>query len=434
VIAREETIVMQRAMFTLALVLVPTLAHAAWETKQLATMSVEVYTPASASPIGDGHGLLVALHGCSQTGSQLRQYGNFEAAAEDFGLVIALPTVPGGGVVAGCWNYYGAVHTRTSGHNKPILDMTAALRDDAAYDIDPAQIYLAGFSSGGGQALVVGCLAPELYAGVAISAGPSLGTSISQIAQVATTGAQAAALCQQFAGSNAADFATQLAITFTDTQDFTVAQGYAQVNADMYASVFGGGLSDSAIDVAMLPGSGPTGTGTAYADGEGERIASITSMGVGHNWPSGSGAAGPPLSYVAGAGLNLSYFAAETFTANSRRAEGEWMPGEDTGNADGSGGDDGDATGSDDAADDDDAGDDAAGSDGDDGDDDGHDDGDDDGPPSSDGVGTSGITAGQQIEPSGCQCRSDRGDRSGALPWLACVLIAIVRRRVSPRS
>ncbi len=405
---------------------VPTLAHAAWETKQLGGMSVEIYTPAGQSPIGSGRALMVGLHGCTQTAVQLRDNAGLETAADEFGMVIALPLVPNGGVIAGCWNYYGGVHTRMSGDNGHVIPMTEALRDDAAYGIDPAQIYLAGFSAGGGQALVLGCLAPDLFAGVGVAAGPSLGTSVSQIPQVSTTAEQAATLCTQLAGTHSGDFATQLAVTFTDTGDYTVAQGYAQVSADMFAIVYGGGLGTAPFDMASLPGTAPAGMGTEYDDADGGRIATMVSTsGVGHNWPAGTGTAGPPLSYVAGNGLDFASYLAEFFTANSRRAEGEWNPGDDSGGSDDgatSAGDDGSegADASDDGGSDED-GSDAAGDDS-----EGGDEGD------GDASATAGISGGGEsgpgyVEPSGCQCSADASRRWPGLAWL--VLLGALRRR-----
>jgi poly(3-hydroxybutyrate) depolymerase len=404
--------------FTLIAALsLPSSARAAWETKQIAGMSVEVYTPASQSPIGEGRALMLGLHGCAQTGANLRQYGAFEQTAEDFGMVLALPTVPGGGVIAGCWDYYGPTHDRTSGHNAPLLELTQTLRDDPSYGIDPAQVYLTGFSSGGGQALIVGCLAPELFAGLAISAGPSLGTTVAQIAQVGTTVEQTVALCQQFAGEHVGDFATQVAITFTDTQDFTVAQGYAQINADMFATLYGGDLTTGALDVATLPGTNPAGTGVRYDDAQGERIAFVTSMGVGHNWPAGSGMGGGAV-YVANTGLDLAAFAATTFTANNRRASGEWGPGDEGGDESGSGEGGGAGTGGDSAGD--------GGSSEDGGS------GESAGGNSGASTLTVGIDDDGHIEPSGCQCRADTRDRSGATAWLALAIAAMRRRPRRP--
>ena len=67
----------------------PEIASAAWETRQIAGMSVELYTPASTSPIGEGHSLMLGLHGCTQTAVQLRDYAGLESSAEDYGMVFA---------------------------------------------------------------------------------------------------------------------------------------------------------------------------------------------------------------------------------------------------------------------------------------------------------------------------------------------------------
>jgi poly(3-hydroxybutyrate) depolymerase len=400
--------------------LCPTVAHAAWETVQLEGMSVEIYTPATTSPIGSGHGLMLVLHGCAQTGAQLREYGNFETTAEDFGMVVAVPTVANGGVIAGCWDYYGPAHSRDAGDPSTIIGLAEGLRDDASRSIDPAQVYLVGFSSGGAEALIGGCLAPDVFAGVAVSAGPALGTTLNEIGSIGTTADEAAMLCTLFAATHAADFATQLAITFTDTMDFTVAQGYAQVNTDMFEALFanGGELAEAPIDVATLPGTEPTGSALAYADADGERIAFITSTGVGHNFPSGSGAMGPALSYVAGNGLNLSYFAAEMFTTNNRRVEGGFDPTGDTGGDTGSdeSGDDGGESGGESSG----AGGESSG-----GAEDGSDGGGDEEP--------GGVSAGfadDHVAPSGCQCRSAPRPTDGS-SWLALALPALLRRRRS---
>jgi poly(3-hydroxybutyrate) depolymerase len=270
---------------------------------------------------------------------------------------------------------------------------------------------------------VLGCLAPDLFAGVGVAAGPAVGTSVSQIAQVGTTAMQAAALCQQLAAGNAGDFATQLAVTFTDTTDGTVAQGYAQVSADMFATVYGGGMQTAAFDMASLPGTAPAGMGTEYDDTDGGRIATmISSSGVGHAWPAGNGTAGPPLSFVSGNGLDFAEYLAEFFTANSRRASGEWMPGADDGGSEGSASDSGSAGDSGDGGE---AASDAGSSDG--GTDGGADAGDGgEVGNASDGLEGGGTTTGH-IEPSGCQCTSDpRRDASGVL--LGIVVLALRRR------
>lgn len=414
-----------RSALVISVVFAPAVARAAWESREVAGMSVEVYTPASTSPVGEGRALMIPLHGCTQTAVQLRDNGNFEHTAEDLGVVIAIPLVPDGGVVAGCWNYYGSLHTRDNGHNGNLIGLAETLRDDASLAIDPTQMYLAGFSAGGGQALVVGCLAPELFAGVAVAAGPSLGTTVNQISSVSTTGDATAAICTQLAGAQATELATQLAITFTDTGDFTVAQGYQQVNADMFAILYGGGapLLPAPFDMVGLPGAMSAGMGNTYDDGDGPRLLSLVSTsGTGHAWPSGSGMPGLGLTFVSGTGLDFGRVVTQTFAMHSRRASGEWNP--DDGGSD-SGGEGEDGSGGSEGGDvDSGTSDDGAGDSGD-GNDAGTDDDGDDATSDS-----AGATA-DYIEPTGCQCATAPDPAHSLLPMGLVVVAGLV---VMPRS
>lgn len=316
-----------RRVFALAsvgaalLILPQTAAAGSWETRSISGMNVHIYTPDDLSPVGDGRGLMIVMHGCVQKAGDLKALGNLEVGADAFGMVIALPDVPNGGVYSGCWDYYGGVHSRESGHNDDILALTAELSADPQLEVDSDQVYITGFSSGGGQANVLGCLAPDVFAGAGIAAGPSLGTSAFQIGFVSTDAPTAAALCEGFAAAHSDDFATQLAAVFTGSLDFTVAQGYAPINAEMFAIRYGG-LSEEAgaVDVAGLVGHEPAGSGSLWSDGDGPRIAMIEATGASHAWPAGSGPGGV-TSFIEAKGVDYGYFLAEFFTLNNRRVE-----------------------------------------------------------------------------------------------------------------
>ncbi len=309
-------------------------AQAQWSSVALGGMDVEVFAPEAASPVGTGRALMLVLHGCAQRATGLRDDGNLEAAADSLGVVMALPHVPGGGVVAGCWDYYGSAHTRDSRHNGPVLAMVEALLRDPSLSIDPEQVYVVGFSSGAGEALVLGCLAPDVFAGVGVVAGPGLGTAVSQTAVVSTTPEDAQALCIQLAGQQAPALDTQVAFTFADVNDFTVSTGYNTLNAQMFGLVYAQGLDSlraESFELLRLPGIAPAGTGVTYADGRGVRIAQLDSTtGAGHAWPSGSGQVGAPLGFIDGDGLNLSMFAAEFFANNNARLRDPEPPPGDT--------------------------------------------------------------------------------------------------------
>jgi len=213
--------------------------------------------------------------------------------------------------------------------------MVDQLLVDPRLAIDSDQVYVVGFSSGGGQALVLGCVAPEVFAGVGAVAAPALGTESSEIAVVSTTAEQAASTCVQLAGENATALETQAAFSFADASDFTVSTA---VNAEMFELVYAQGLrmldADS-LDLATLPGAAPAGAGMTYADEAGVRLAQLDSTaGEGHAWPSGSGTSAGALSSVHGGGLNMSQFAAEFFATHNPRTGG-WEP--PTGGTDGPG-------------------------------------------------------------------------------------------------
>lgn len=383
-------------------------ARADWSTRTIGGTEVHLYVPSSGGTIGDGRGLLVALHGCTQQNDALKDRGNFAPAAEQYGLVIALPQVPNGGVIAGCWDYYGADHARTGRHDGFLLSLVEELLGDASLAIDERQVYVAGLSSGAGQAAIIGCLAPDVFAGVGINAGPAPGTTVSQFSVVSSTAQEASMVCDELAGSAGGAFSTQLAAVIAGTSDFVVAQGYARVLAEMYAHLYSGtgpALQESAMDVAALDGYEPAGTGSWFSDGVGRRVSLISAQGMGHAFPAGSGP-GPEISFVASEGVDWPIHLAELFTTNNRRVGQVIVPPEDAGgsvntDAGGDGGSPRDAGNRDSGG------------------------GADAGVARADG----GSASVSDDSESGCGCTSSRG--SAASPWIVLALMII---RLSFRS
>ena len=298
-------------------------AHAEWESSQMAGMSVLLYRPSSAGATGQGRALFVVLHGCAQSPETLRERADFAGAAEGHGLVVALPTVPNGGMYAGCWDFYGPDHTREGRHAGPLLAMTEQLLADGSLGIDSAQVYLTGLSSGAGEAAVVGCLAPDVYAGVGIVAGPAVGTGVTEFTTVASTAEQAMNVCRTLAGAAASHFDTQLASVVQGDLDYMVTPGYLPVNADAYASLYGQGtaLTKESADVAGLPGTDPTGERAIWSDARGPRVEMIRLTGMGHAWPGGTGN-GSEAEFVASRGLDYVAHLAAFFASANRRVGG----------------------------------------------------------------------------------------------------------------
>ena len=289
-----------------------------WMTETIAGMSVHLYTPTTEPALGDERALMISLHGCAQTSTNMRDAANWKAAADEYGMIVALPAAPNGGVYSGCWDYYDANHSRTAParHDDNLLDLAAALKTRESLNIDADQVYISGLSSGGGQAMVMGCLAPDVFAGVGINAGPTVGTTAFQIGSVASDLTKGKNTCVGFAGTHAAAFGTQLTSVVYGSNDSIVAPGYNTLNAQIAASIYGA-PTQSTFALSALAGNNTSGSGTLYSDAEGPRVSLIQNTGLGHNWPAGAGAGG---TYISAQSIDYPAYVTEFFFDNNRRA------------------------------------------------------------------------------------------------------------------
>ncbi len=308
-------------------------SFAGWSNETLGGTNTRVYTPSTASSIGSQRGLMVVLHGCGQANS-VYQNANLEDAAENWGMVIALPQGNNlGGATGDCWQYWsnsGQAYSRTTGDYKVVMDLTKEIRDDASYNVDPDQVYVAGLSSGAAFANTIACLAPDLYAGMGIAAGPSIGTTDGG-ALYSFESADVAGRCVGYAGSYGSFLDTQIASFVHGDADYTVKQEYLDQNVDGFADIYGVSVTSAATNITV---DGKSITETIYGNG---RIVRHKMAGVGHEWPGGAGASG---SYITANSANYGNMLAEYFVNNNLRAEGG-TGGGDTGGGDTGGGDTG---------------------------------------------------------------------------------------------
>jgi poly(3-hydroxybutyrate) depolymerase len=275
----------------LSLVSIPLISHSgSWTTENIAGMPVHIYTPTSTPLLNNKRALMVTTGGCGQqaaTNTDFRDQSNWEVTADQYGMVVAVPNAPNGGVgIFGCWDYYNTNHTVNNRHNDNILSLVATLQNRSALNIDVDQVYMSGLSSGGGIVNVMACLAPDVFAGLGNSAGPTIGTADTEAGIVGTTVQQAVSDCMALAGSNSQYFDTQIMSIVWGTNDFIAAQGYADINADSFASLYGAN-KDSGSDV--ITGISLDGVEESYSDNSGQRIQNITINGLGHAWPAGGG-------------------------------------------------------------------------------------------------------------------------------------------------
>ncbi len=287
-----------------------------WESVRAGGLDARLFVPTGAPP--QGRGLMVVLHGCAQRASDLGDGGNWEAAAEGAGWVVAAPAVPGGGVLFGCWDYYGEDHERTSGHPRFVLDLVNDLGGQPELDIDAGRIYVSGLSSGAGMALVLACLAPDVFAGVGLAAGPAVGTGAAGADRISTTVSDAVRVCRQLAKNESRGFETQLAAIVHGADDRVVAPAYGRLNAETFAELYRAGGPSSASTLG-LPGARPEGRRWLWSDERGPRVDLIEHEGLGHNWASGAGSA---RAFVNGSSLGFPEHLSRFFEAERRRGAG----------------------------------------------------------------------------------------------------------------
>jgi len=280
------------------------------------------YWPATNPTLAGKRALVLVLHGCAQTaagdvidGTSDKGY-NWKGVADQYGAVILAPNATGNLYGSHCWDWAKSTHSRSTGHSGVLLDLINRFVSNPQYAIDPKQVYVAGLSSGGAQTMVMGCLAPDIFAGVGINAGPPPGVTTLQIGAVPSgyTATTAANNCKTLAGSNVSQFATQVAGVIWGTNDYTVAQGYGPLDAAAMRIAYGGTFTKGATATVATGGSN-----IPYTDANGKlRTSEITVTGMGHAWPAGTG--GQNSNYVDATKVNYPAFVMDFWFKNNLRA------------------------------------------------------------------------------------------------------------------
>jgi poly(3-hydroxybutyrate) depolymerase len=280
------------------------------------------YWPATQPALNGKRALVLVLHGCAQTAAgDIVDSGsdggfNWKKAADQYGAVILAPNATGNVYSNHCWDYASTGHNRTSGHDGVLLDLIKRFTSNAQYAIDPNQVYVAGLSSGGGETMALGCLAPDVFAGVGINAGPPPGTTTTQIGAVPSgyTATSAANNCKALAGSSGTSFASQIASVVWGTSDYTVSQQYGPMDAQAMRLVYGGTFTKGQSATVATGG-----TSVPYTDANGKvRTTEVTVSGMGHAWPAGSG--GQNTNFVDATHVNYPAFVMDFWFRNNLRA------------------------------------------------------------------------------------------------------------------
>ena len=261
-----------------------------WSVEQIAQMPVHIYVPDTAPKLAHKRALMISIGGCGQQApdnTEFRDQSNWQVTADDYGMVVAIPNAPDGGVLwVGCWDYYGKAHSLAERHNDNLLALVSELQGRPSLNIDSNQIYLSGLSSGGGLVNVLACLAPHILAGGGNAAGPALGTTAMETTFVATTAAQMFEDCRELAGEHAGALSTQVFSSVWGKKDPLVSPKYAEVVSEAFALIYGA-MPDE--DDRVISGNLKPGVEKTWSDPQGVRVSQIMVDDLGHAWPSGGG-------------------------------------------------------------------------------------------------------------------------------------------------
>jgi poly(hydroxyalkanoate) depolymerase family esterase len=123
--------------------------------------------------------LLVLCHGCKQTPEEFAQGTRIAALADARGLVVLLPRQKGGANPWGCWNWFDTRVAQGAGEAAIVAAQIGTVRK--RYRTDPGRVMVAGMSSGGALAAVLGVRYPGLVTAVAVHSGVACGGATSPL-------------------------------------------------------------------------------------------------------------------------------------------------------------------------------------------------------------------------------------------------------------
>ena len=133
-----------------------------------------LYVPSTA---GEGlQGLIVMLHGCTQSPEDFAAGTGMNALAEEHRLLVVYPAQTGGDNSMSCWNWFRpGDQMRDTGEPAIIAGLTESLRDQ--YAIPKDRVFVAGLSAGGAMAATMGETYPELYGAIGVHSGLAYGSA-----------------------------------------------------------------------------------------------------------------------------------------------------------------------------------------------------------------------------------------------------------------
>lgn len=132
------------------------------------------YVPASAR--GGATGVVMMVHGCTQTPEDFAAGTGMNALAEQHGFVVVYPAQSRGDNAQSCWNWFSRGDQRR-GRGEPAILAGLAGQVAVEHSVGRDSTFVAGLSAGGAMAAILGEAYPDVFAAVGIHSGLPVGAA-----------------------------------------------------------------------------------------------------------------------------------------------------------------------------------------------------------------------------------------------------------------
>lgn len=136
--------------------------------------SYRVYVPDSAK--SGVRGVVMMLHGCTQTPEDFAAGTKMDSLAEQHGFVVIYPQQSRGDNAQSCWNWFSRGDQRR-GRGEPAILAGIASEVCAEHQVARDQTFVAGLSAGGAMAAILGETYPDVFAAVGVHSGLPVGAA-----------------------------------------------------------------------------------------------------------------------------------------------------------------------------------------------------------------------------------------------------------------
>lgn len=138
------------------------------------TRRYRLYVPQAAS--SKPRGVILMLHGCTQTPEDFATGTRMNALADRDGFVVIYPAQARGDNAQSCWNWFSRGDQRR-GRGEPALLAGLTAHICGLYGVPQSATFVAGLSAGAAMAVILGDTYPDVFAAVGAHSGLATGSA-----------------------------------------------------------------------------------------------------------------------------------------------------------------------------------------------------------------------------------------------------------------